>query len=187
MSDVFVLGAAQAAPVYLDAEASVEKACRLIATAGVEGVDILAFGESWLLGYPFFAFSSESPLRWQAAEVYLDQAIEVPGPETSRLCDAARQAGVDVVIGIAELDSRTKGTVYATLLFIGREGLILGRHRKLKPTMEERIVWGEGDGDDLHVYERPYGRLSGLLCWEHQMVLPGYALMAQGSQVHVAA
>jgi len=186
MSDSFLLAATQAAPVYLDAAASLVKACNLIEEAGRKGADLIAFGETWLPGYPFFAFSGPSVTRWEAAEAYLSTAIEIPGKETDQLCAAAKAENVDVVIGVAELDQRTKGTTYCTMLSIGREGLILGSHRKLKPTMEERIVWGEGAGDDLHVYERPYARTSALACWEHQMCLPGYALMAQGTQVHVA-
>lgn len=186
MPDRFLLAATQSAPIYMDAAASLEKACHFIEEAGQKGADIVAFGETWLPGYPFFAFSGPNDTRWEAAETYLATAIEVPGPETGQLCAVASAADIDVVIGVVELDQRTRGTTYCTMLTIGREGLILGKHRKLKPTMEERIVWGEGAGDDLEVYERPYARISALACWEHQMVLPGYALMAQGTQVHVA-
>ena len=186
MSGSFVIAAAQSAPVYLDRDASVEKACRLIAEAGKKGADLVAFGETWLPGYPFFAFAGPSTARWDATQEYLAQAVQIPGPDIDQICSAARAADTDVVIGVAELDPRTRGTVYCTMLAIGREGRILGGHRKLKPTMDERTVWGEGSGDDLYVYDRPYGRMSALNCWEHQMVLPGYALMAQGTQVHVA-
>jgi len=172
----FTLAAVQAAPILFDREASTEKACQLIEKAGERGATLAAFGEAWLPGYPFFAFgSSTSQLWWKAATEYLANAVEISSPTTDRLCAAARRANIDVVIGVVELDSRTRGTVYCTLLFISNEGKILGRHRKLKPTHFERAD------------ERPYGRLSGLNCWEHNMVLPGYALMAQGSQIHVAA
>ena len=183
----FTLAVVQAAPVYFDREASTQKACRLIAEAGAGGATLAAFGECWLPGYPFFCFDRPTPLWWQAAAEYLANSVELPGPETDRLCAAARQAGIDVVIGIAERDAVSQGTVYATLLFIGREGTILGRHRKIKPTHQERSVWGEGDAVGLVVHQRPYARISGLNCWEHNSVLPGYVLMAQGTQIHVAA
>ena len=183
----FVLAAIQAAPIHFNREASTEKACRLIADAAVKGATFAAFSETWLPGYPTFAFAPPTPVRWRAGAAYIAAAVQIPGPEIARICAAARRAKIDVAIGVAEIDQRTKSTVYCTLLFIGRDGEIIGKHRKLKPTFHERTVWGEGDGSGLQVYERPYGRISGLNCWEHQMMLPGYALAMQGTQIHVAA
>lgn len=183
----FTLAAVQAAPVYLDRDASIDKACGLIDRAGGEGADLAVFGETWVPGYAEFAAWPEKPGFGSLLGQFVANAVEIPSPATDALCRAAARAGTDVVIGIAERDSLTQGSVYCTLLFIGREGTILGKHRKLKPTFFERTVWGEGDGSSLRLYERPYGRLGGLNCWEHQMVLPGYALIAQGIQVHAAA
>ena len=184
----FTLAAIQASPIYLDREASTEKACHLIEEAAQKGADFAAFSETWLPGYPFFyPYPINSSLWNQAVAAYLASGVEIPSPTTDRLCDAAQKANIDVAIGLVELDAKTRGTVYCTLLFIGREGRILGRHRKLKPTLAERMLWGEGDGVGLAVYERDYGRISGLSCGEHEMLLPAYALMAQGTQIHVAA
>ena len=180
----FKLAAIQAEPVYFNLQASTDKACHLIREAGAKGATLAAFGESWLPGYPFFVWGLA---RGSMAAEYLANAVEIPSTTTDQLCEAACRARLDVVIGLAERDSQTQGTVYCTLLFIGSEGTILGRHRKLKPTHRERTAWGEGDGSSLTVYDRPYARISGLNCWEHNMVLPGYALMAQGTQIHVAA
>ncbi len=184
---VFRLAAIQAASPFFDTATGVEKACRLIAQGGAQGADLVAFGESWLPGYPFFVDAPLSDLWWEAAAAYQANAIAVPGPETDALGAAARAAGCDVVIGVAEIDPATRGTVYASLVFISRDGTLLGRHRKIKPTHHERSVWGDGDAKGLTVYQRAFGRLSGLNCWEHNVLLPGFALIAQGTQVHVAA
>ncbi len=180
------LAAIQAAPILFDKAASTEKACGLIEEAGKEGVDYAVFGETWLPGYPFWIEAGVQDDTWRASADYIDNAIVIGGPETDALCKAAAKAGTDVVIGIAEKDAHTQGTVYATALTIGREGEILNRHRKLKPTHAERIIWGDGDGAGLHTVDRDYGKISALNCWEHQMMLPGYALIAQGTQFHAA-
>lgn len=180
----FTLAAVQAVPEFLDRDASIEKACALIEQAGALGSDLAVFGETWVSGYASFAAWANHPAFAGLLQRFVLNGVEVPSPATDALCRAARRAGTDVAIGVAERDVTTGGSIYCTLLFISREGRILGKHRKLKPTMYERTVWGEGDGSSLVVYDRPYGKLGGLNCWEHQMVLPGYALISQGLQVH---
>ncbi|MEI5996319.1 carbon-nitrogen hydrolase family protein [Paraburkholderia bengalensis] len=184
--DKFKLAAIQAESIPFDMDASLEKACKLILDAGAQGATLAAFGECWLPGFPFFVHAGPQQSNHHVAE-YVGSAVEIPSPTTDKLCATAKQAGIDVVIGILERDSVTRGTVYCTILFIGSEGKILGRHRKLKPTYSERAIWGEGDGVGLRTYERPYGRISGLNCWEHNMILPTYALAAEGVDIHIAA
>ncbi|MEO1136476.1 MAG: carbon-nitrogen hydrolase family protein [Pseudomonadota bacterium] len=184
--DTFKMAAIQAAPVLFDKAASTDKACQLIAEAGKKGAQIAAFGECWLPGYPFWVDGPVIDLTWEASAVFLENSIDLPGPETQALCEAAEKAGIDVVMGVAERDPHTNGTAYCTALTIGREGELLNRHRKLKPTHAERIIWGDGDGAGLAALDRDYGRISALNCWEHQMMLPGYALAAQGAQIHAA-
>jgi nitrilase len=118
--------------VHFDRDGSVDKACRLIAAAAKKGATLAAFGECWLPGYPLFAFAPPTQVRWRAGAAYLAAAVKVPGPHIARVCAAARKAKIDVAIGVAELDERTKSTVYCTLVFISRDGEIIGKHRKAK-------------------------------------------------------
>jgi predicted amidohydrolase len=168
-------------------ERSTEKACQLIGEAAQKGAALAAFGENWLPGYPWWLWGYPWNETGEPQYAYLENSVEIPGSYTDRICQAAGDNNIDVAIGVAERDKLTHGTVYNTLLFIGSNGKILGRHRKLKPTSVERLVWGEGDGAGLRTYQRPYARIGGLNCMEHGMMLPAYALAAQGMQVHVAA
>jgi len=183
----FKVAAVQASPVFLNRDATVEKGCALIADVASAGARLAVFPETWIPGYPVWANADS---RWNygpSKKVYgllYRNSVEVPGPVVERLCEAARRNGIAVVMGINE---RTPtGTLYNSMLFIDRDGTLLGIHRKLVPTYHERMVWGRGDGSTLSVFDSSVGRLGGLVCWEHWMPLARYTLYAQGEQVHAA-
>jgi nitrilase len=180
----FKAAAVQAAPVWQDREGSTAKACSLIAEAGRNGAQLIAFPEVWLPGYPSWAFLG-TPLWGNEffAELYAN-SVEIPSETTTRLCEAAERAGAHVVMGLNE---RAGGSLYITQLLIGPDGSVLGRHRKLKPTHAERTVYGQGDGSDLQVFSTAIGRLGALNCWEHLQPLIRYAMYSLGEQVHVAS
>jgi nitrilase len=186
----FRIAAVQAAPVFLDRAATVEKACALIAEAGAAGARLAVFPEGFIPAYPLWVWFIPPGETHALRELYcelVENAVTVPSPATDRLCEAAREAGVAVAMGINELDSAgSRATLYNSLLYIGPDGRLLGTHRKLVPTVGERIVHGQGDGSTLDVHPLPFGRLSGLVCWENYMPLARYALYAQGVQIYAA-
>jgi nitrilase len=118
---------------------------------------------------------------------YWENAVEVPGPATEALGAAAREAGVFLAIGVIERDNQfSRGTLYCTLLYFDPEGKLLGKHRKLKPTGAERLIWGEGDGSTMPVVEAPFGKVGGLICWENYMPLARMAMYAKGVEIYLA-
>lgn len=177
----FTAAAVQAEPVFLDREATVKKACRLIGQAGDKAARLIVFPETWVPTYPFW--DMRHPEAW--LELHRN-AVEVPSPSTARLAAAARKAGAYVIIGVNERDAQTKGTLYNSLLYFDPEGTMMGVHRKLMPSVTERLIWGMGDGSGLHVFDTHLGRLGGLICWEHEMTLVKYAMYARGEQVHAS-
>ena len=189
-SPPFVVAAVQRSPVFLDREATIDRACESIADAGHQGARLVVFPEAFVPGYPLWVWSIAAgrtqDLRALYAEL-LDQAVTVPGPSVARLCEAARSAGVHVAIGINERNAEASGTsLYNALLFIGSDGTVLGVHRKLVPTAGERLVHAQGDGSTLTSYDTPLGRLAGLICWENYMPLARQALYDAGVGLHVA-
>jgi nitrilase len=182
----------QAAPVLFDREASVEKACRLTTEAAAQGARIILFPEAFVPAYPRgLAFGTvvggrtpQGRLTWQA---YWEQAVDVPGPATEALGEAARQAGAILAVGVIERDSQfSRGTLYCTLLYFGPDGQLAGKHRKLKPTAAERLIWGEGDGSTLTVLDTEYGTIGGLICWENYMPLARMAMYGKGVGIYLA-
>ena len=181
------VAAVQAAPVFLDGPATVEKAVALVEEATANGAKLVAFPETWIPGYPAWIFGAAGWDDPQAKKAYRRlhaNSVEVPSPETEELCRAARAGGAVLVVGMTERDG---GSLYNSLLYVSDRGELLGVHRKLMPTHAERIVWGLGDGSTLHVFDTAVGRVGGLACWEHWMPLARFAMHAKGEQIHIAA
>jgi nitrilase len=178
----------QAGSILFDSEASVAKAERLIAEAAGGGARLIVFPEAFIGGYPkgedFGArVGSRTPEGRKLFRRYFEGAIDVPGPETARLGDAARVHGAWVVIGVIERDG---GTLYCTALFFASDGSLAGKHRKLMPTAMERLIWGFGDGSTMPVIETGIGRIGAVICWENYMPLFRAAMYARGVQVYCA-
>lgn len=180
------VAAVQAAPVFLDTPATVDRACALIAEAAGNGAQLVAFPEVFVSGYPYWNWLL-NPIdgsRWFRR--LWESAITVPGPEVERLCEAARTHGCTVVIGCNERPAGGAGTIFNTNLIIGPDGTLLGRHRKLVPTWAEKLTWTGGDGSSLRVHDTPVGPLGTLACGENTNTLARFALLAEGELVHVA-
>lgn len=180
------VAAVQAAPVFLDPAATVDKACALIAEAARNGAKLIAFPEVFVAGYPYWNWLM-TPIEGSAwFERMCRASITVPGPEVNQLCTAAREHDCVVVIGVNERDLRSVATIYNTNLIIGADGTLLGKHRKLVPTWAEKLTWAGGDGSSLRVYDTPVGPLGTLACGENTNTLARFALLSAGELVHVA-
>ena len=180
----YVAAAVQWAPAYGDLQAGVGRAIDAIDEAAREGASLIVLPEAWLPGYPYWC-TEQRPARAVRTlfRNLVENSVEVPGPETAALGEAARRAHATVVVGVTE---RAGGTLYNTLCYFGPDGGVLGSHRKLVPTLSERTVWGMGDGSDLDAYDTPAGHLSGLICYEHFMAPARYALAGLGVEVHAS-
>jgi nitrilase len=189
-NEKFLVAAVQAAPVFLDREATTERACELIAAAAGLGARLVVFPEAFIPAYPDWVWAIPAGETSMLNELYaelLANAVAIPGPDAHRLSKAARDAGVCVVMGLCERNTEGSGaSLYNSLLYIGPDGDLLGVHRKLVPTGGERLVWAQGDGSTLAVYDTSLGKLSGLICWENYMPLARYSLYARGVQIYAA-
>ena len=178
----------QAGAVPFDCEASVDKAVRLIGDAAAKGAKVIVFPEAFVPGYPKglsygLVVGARDAAGREEFRIYLDAAIEVPGPLTQRLGEAAAAHEAYVVIGVIERDG---GTCYCTVLFFGPDGAMLGKHRKLMPTALERMIWGFGDGSTLTTVASPYGPIGAVICWENYMPMLRMAMYSKKIALYCA-
>ena len=188
----FKVAVVQAAPVLFDREASVQKACRLAIEAAAQGAKVILFPEAFVPAYPrglgfgtvVGSRSIQGRLTWQT---YWANAVDIPSPATEALGEAAAQSKAYLIIGVIERDTQfSQGTLYCTILYFSPDGELIGKHRKLKPTAGERLIWGEGDGSTLTVINTEFGKIGGLICWENYMPLARMAMYSKGVEIYLA-
>ena len=182
----------QAAASPFDTASAVAAVRDATSRAAADGAELVLLPEAYVGGYPWgLAFGTAVGGRSDAGrrtwERYWAGAIDVPGPETEAMGEAAHEAGVHLCVGVVERDARFgRGTLFCTLLYFGPDGDLLGKHRKLKPTAAERLIWGEGDGSTLTVIDSALGRVGGLICWENYMPLARMAMYGKGVEIYLA-
>jgi len=190
--DLLSVGLAQIAPIWLNKEKTTEKIVSYISDAGNQRCDLVVFGEALLPGYPFWVDLTEgakfnSIVQKEIFAYYLSQAIDPYSEDLKTIQEIAIDHKIAVVLGTIEKAANRGGhSLYCSLIYIDKEGLIKTVHRKLMPTYEERLVWSLGDGHGLRVHKLGAFILGGLNCWENWMPLSRTALYGMGEDLHVA-
>jgi nitrilase len=188
MSETLRAAVVQAGSIPFDTPATLDKAITLIAQAAATGAKLVVFPEAFIGGYPKglnygLVVGARDPAGREEFRLYHEAAIDVPGDSTRRLGEAAAASGVHVVMGVIERDG---GTCYCTVIFLGPDGALLGKHSKLMPTALERMIWGFGDGSTLTAVESPWGRIGAVICWENYMPMLRMAMYAKNVALYCA-
>lgn len=187
MQERLRVGAAQIAPRFFDKQGTLEKTLHTIREAGRLGIDLLVFPETYFAAYPYWRGAVSVRRSTELIVEMQRSALRVPSDEVRALEEEARRSRVNCVVGCNELDDRPGSlTLYNTLLYIGRDRGLLGRHRKLMPTHSERVYWGMGDAADVLVVAMDIGQVGGLICYEHHMTLLRAAMAVKGEEIHCA-
>ena len=181
----------QTSPVLFDREGTLVKVRNKTEETSAFSPDLILFPEAFVPAYPD-GLTFGAPVGSRSEEGrelwlrYWKNSIEIPGPDVEVLSEIARMSGTYLAIGVIEKENIGKGSLYCTLLYIGPDGKLLGKHRKIKPTAAERIIWAEGDGSTLTTLHTEIGVIGGLICWENYMPLARFAMYQKGVNIYLA-
>ena len=183
----------QDGPVFNKLKESVAKTCAHIEAAARENVDLIVFGESWLSGYPVWLDVCKEVNLWDHEPIksiwakMFNSSVDISSEELNPIKQLLKENKMYATIGINEkvLSGKGNNTIYNSLLIINDSGQLINHHRKLMPTYTEKLVHGLGDGAGLNSVKTPFGRLGGLICWEHWMPLTRQAMHDQGEDLHI--
>jgi len=181
----FKAATVQAAPVFLDKKKTIDKVCKLIEEAADKGANVVVFPEAFIPTYPFWPKDIGTPtgrkLILDAFTELYKNSVEVPGGDIDKISKTAARHNIYIVIGVNEKDG---GTLYNTILYFGKDGSLLGKHRKLMSIDSEKCIWANGGVEDVNVFKTDIGNIGGLFCYEHHLTLAKYAMFKKGEQIH---
>lgn len=181
----FKAATVQTAPVFLNVEKTIDKAISFVKEAANNGAKLIAFPEVFVAGYPYWNWIMTPVQGSKWYEELYKNSVDVAGPDIKRLCLAAKDNDIQIVIGINER-GKSYGEIYNTNLIIDNKGIIVGKHRKLVPTWAEKLTWSSGDGSSLKVYNTEIGPIGTLACGENTNTLARFTLLSQGELIHIA-
>ena len=183
----FIAASVQASPIFLDKDKTIKKVCKLIKEAKKNGASLVVFPEAFIPTYPFWpkdlGFGPQRKLVMDAQMELFKNSVEVPGKDIEKIAKTAKKENVYVVIGVNEKDG---GTLYNTIVYFGNDGSIIGKHRKLMSIDSEKCIWGNGNAEDVKVFDTKLGKIGGLFCYEHHLTLQKYAMIQMGEQIHAS-
>jgi nitrilase len=180
----------QDAPFFFNKEKTIQRVNTWAKKCSDQNCQLVVFPESFIPGYPRgFDFGTKVGSRSkEGRELYLEyfkNSIDLESSDLTKLESIAAENQLYLVIGITEQVKNT-GSLYCSMLYISPENGLLGVHRKIKPTGQERVIWAESDGSSLVSFDTSIGKLGGLICWENLMPLARFSMYQQGVEIYIA-
>ena len=180
------VAAVQAAPVFLNREATIDKVEKIFAEAVGKGAQLVVLPESFVPCFPLWCLVLAPVDQHTFYEELFKNAVLEGSEAYNRLAGIAAKYGAYMSIGVTEKSINSMGAMWNTNYIFGADGRLVGKHRKIMPTWAEKLVHNLGDGSTLQVHDTELGRIGCLICGENTNTLARYSMLAQGEQIHIS-
>ncbi|KAI0413927.1 carbon-nitrogen hydrolase [Xylaria grammica] len=181
------VAACHAAPVFLSAGKSTDKAISLISKAAANNAHLVVFPETFIPAFPIWSAVRAPTENHDLFRRMALESIHADGEEMRAIRETARKNHILISLGFSEKVRHSSACLYNSNIMINSDGQVLNHHRKLVATFYEKLTWSHGDGHGLKVCDTPVGKIGNLICGENTNPLARYSLIAQGEQVHISS
>lgn len=188
MSRKVIVSVVQSAPILFDIKSTIDKMESIVAEC--KGSELILFPEAFISAYPRgLSFGTVIGSRQESGralwERYWNSSLSEDDDNFIRLSKLAAKSKAFLAVGVNEKDL-ISGSMFCALMYFGADGQYLGKHRKIKPTAQERVVWAEAGGESLITFDTQMGKVGGLICWENYMPEARMSMYQKGVQIYLA-